>query len=67
MSGVIQTKFSVFSEFLFDEYIKSRLVKDVNFFMENRSKLDQKYPFDRYSKINGVAFFYIYRINISFM
>ena len=38
----------MFSEFLFDEYIKSRLIKDKIFFTENKKKLDQMYPFERY-------------------
>jgi len=37
----------VLSEFLFDEFIKSRLIKDQLFFNENKNKLDQKYPFER--------------------
>ena len=38
----------MFSEFLFDECIKSRLIKDKIFFTENKKKLDQMYPFERY-------------------
>ena len=37
----LRKKFSVFSQFLYDEQIKSRLSKDIRFFRENRDKLDQ--------------------------
>ena len=37
----LRKKFSVFSQFLYDEQIKSRLSKDIRFFRESRDKLDQ--------------------------
>ena len=37
----LRKKFIVFSQFLFDEQIKSRLTKDIRFFRENRDKFDQ--------------------------
>eukprot|EP00494_Astrolonche_serrata_P024715 UN24975 len=42
----------VFSEFLFDDHIRSRLVKDVRFFRENKGKLDNRYPYDRAYRFN---------------
>ena len=32
----------MFSQFLFDEHIKSRLMKDIKFFKENKDKLNQQ-------------------------
>ena len=43
----LRKKFAIFSQFLYDEHIKSRLVKDFRFFKENKAALDQNYPFDR--------------------
>ena len=43
----LRKKFVVFSQFLYDEHIKSRLSKDFKFFKENKAQLDQKYPLDR--------------------
>lgn len=43
----LQKKFAIFSQFLFDDQIKSRLHKDVKFFRENRDRLDSRYPFER--------------------
>ena len=34
-------KFKIFSEFLFDEHIKSKLMKDIRFFRDNHAKSDQ--------------------------
>ena len=49
----LRKKFGIFSQFLFDDQIKSRLAKDARFFKENsRTTLDQKYPFDRAAKFN---------------
>ena len=49
----LRKKFVVFSQFLYDEHIKSRLSKDFKFFKENKAQLDQKYPLDRleYSRL----------------
>ena len=43
----LRKKFAIFSQFLYDEHIKSRLVKDFRFFKENKAALDQNYPYDR--------------------
>jgi WASH complex subunit 7 len=32
----------MFSQFLFDEHIKSRLMKDIKFFKENKDRLNQR-------------------------
>jgi WASH complex subunit 7 len=48
----LRQKFVVFSQFLYDDHIKSRLYKDVRFFKENKDKLDSKYPLDRAETFN---------------
>lgn len=45
-------KFFVFSQFMYDEHIKSRLIKDWRFFREVHQQTDQKYPFERAEKFN---------------
>lgn len=37
---------------MFDEHIKSKLHKDIKFFNENKSKLNQMYPYERAEKFN---------------
>lgn len=32
----------MFSQFLFDEHIKSRLMKDIKYFKENKDRLNQR-------------------------
>lgn len=48
----LQNKFYVFSQFMFDELIKSRLLKDIRFFTEHKLELNQMYPFERAEKFN---------------
>ena len=49
----LRKKFVIFSQFLYDEHIKSRLIRDIRHFRENKSTLGQKgYPFERASKFN---------------
>ena len=48
----LRKKFSIFSQFLYDEQIKSRLTKDLRFFRQNLSALDHKYPFERANKFH---------------
>ncbi|XP_022901254.1 WASH complex subunit 4 [Onthophagus taurus] len=48
----LQNQFFVFSQFMFDELIKSRLLKDIRFFTEHKSELNQMYPFERAEKFN---------------
>jgi WASH complex subunit 7 len=43
-------KFYIFSQFLYDDHIKSRLIKDVRFFKDNAMKLDNQYPMKRAAK-----------------
>ncbi|TRY70485.1 hypothetical protein TCAL_05419 [Tigriopus californicus] len=43
----LRKKFVIFSQFLYDEHIKSRLIKDLRYLKEN-----QAYPFERASKFN---------------
>jgi WASH complex subunit 7 len=45
-------KFLIFSEFLYDDHIKSRLMKDIRFFRERKDDLEQRYPYDRAEKFN---------------
>ncbi|EAL65754.1 hypothetical protein DDB_G0283355 [Dictyostelium discoideum AX4] len=37
-------KFSIFSEFLFDDQIKSKLYKNIKYFRENKEQLNNMYP-----------------------
>lgn len=37
---------------MYDEHIKSRLLKDLRFFRENKAQLDQKYSYERADKFN---------------
>ncbi|XP_071139375.1 WASH complex subunit 4-like isoform X2 [Mytilus edulis] len=48
----LRKKFFIFSQFLFDEHVKSKLIKDWKFFKENHLQTDQKYPFERAEKFN---------------
>eukprot|EP00111_Clytia_hemisphaerica_P017411 TCONS_00051483-protein len=48
----LRKKFFIFSQFLYDEHIKARLIKDIRFFKDSKEALDQKYPFDRAEKFN---------------
>jgi WASH complex subunit 7 len=43
-------KFQLFSEFLFDDHIKSRLMKDIRFYKAEKEGLDNKYPYVRAEK-----------------
>merc|ERR550532_603997 len=48
----LSRKFQLFSEFLYDDHIRSRLVKDIRFFRDNKGKLDNRYPYARAIKFN---------------
>uniref|UniRef100_A0A671RBT2 WASH complex subunit 7-like n=1 Tax=Sinocyclocheilus anshuiensis TaxID=1608454 RepID=A0A671RBT2_9TELE len=48
----LRKKFYIFSQFMYDEHIKSRLIKDIRFFRETKDQTDQKYPFERAEKFN---------------
>jgi len=44
-------KFSVFSEFLFDDQIKSRLYKNIKYFRENKEQLGNMYPYESVTEL----------------
>nr|XP_002122062.1 WASH complex subunit 4 [Ciona intestinalis] len=48
----LKQKFFIFSQFLFDEHIKSRLIKDMRHFRENREAYNQQYPYERADRFN---------------
>ncbi|CAD5123366.1 DgyrCDS11723 [Dimorphilus gyrociliatus] len=48
----LRKKFFTFSQFMYDEHIKSRLIKDWRYFKENHLNNDQTYPFERAEKFN---------------
>ncbi|XP_071809991.1 WASH complex subunit 4-like [Asterias amurensis] len=48
----LRKKFFIFSQFMYDEHIKSRLIKDLRFFKENKVEIHQMYPFERADKFN---------------
>eukprot|EP00727_Mastigamoeba_balamuthi_P006130 m51a1_g2136 hypothetical protein (1117) ;mRNA; f:1715146-1719480 len=48
----LRTLFSKFSQFLFDEHIKGRLLKDIKHWKEHREEYDIMYPFERADKFN---------------
>lgn len=48
----LRKKLVIFSQFLYDEHIKSKLLKDMCFFRDNKSNTDSKYPFERAEKFN---------------
>ena len=43
-------RFFTFSQFLFDDHIKSQLLRDIRFFKDTRDQTDQMYPFERAEK-----------------
>lgn len=48
----LKKQFYIFSQFLFDEHIKAKLIKDISFFKESKASLNQKYPYERAEKFN---------------
>eukprot|EP00004_Rigifila_ramosa_P020162 TRINITY_DN521_c1_g2_i4.p1 TRINITY_DN521_c1_g2~~TRINITY_DN521_c1_g2_i4.p1 ORF type:complete len:1097 (+),score=319.76 TRINITY_DN521_c1_g2_i4:490-3291(+) len=48
----LRQKFVIFSQFLFDDHIKSRLIKDRTWYRQNREEQQNRYPFDRADKFN---------------
>ncbi|PAA52998.1 hypothetical protein BOX15_Mlig016923g2, partial [Macrostomum lignano] len=51
----LRKKFFIFSQFMFDEHIKARLIKDRRHFLENHVEggaKDQMFPFERADKFN---------------
>ena len=47
----LRKKFYIFSQFLGDEYIKGKLIKEIRFYREQKYDLDQKYPHERAEKV----------------
>ena len=50
----LRKKFFQFSQFLYDDHIKSRLIKDLRYFKEVREETDQQYPFERAEKFTKI-------------
>lgn len=48
----LRKKFYIFSQFLFDEQIKSKLTKDIMYYKEHKNQTDQKYSYERADKFN---------------
>jgi len=48
----LMRKFRVFSQFLYDDHIRSRLIKDTRFYRESRTELNNQYPFERADRFN---------------
>lgn len=48
----LRQKFIIFSQFLYDDHIKSRLYKDIRFFRESRTDLNNRYPYARSDTFN---------------
>ncbi|XP_019764988.1 WASH complex subunit 4 isoform X2 [Dendroctonus ponderosae] len=48
----LQDKLRKCSQFLFDEQIKSRLIKDLRHFADHKKELQQMYPYERAEKFN---------------
>ncbi|XP_071961621.1 WASH complex subunit 4-like isoform X2 [Antedon mediterranea] len=48
----LRKKFFIFSQFMYDEHIKSRLIKDSRYFKEVKDENNQMYPFDRADRFN---------------
>lgn len=48
----LRKKFYIFSQFLFDEQIKSRLTKDILYYKEHKTQNEQKYSYERADKFN---------------
>lgn len=45
-------QFYIFSQFLFDEHIKAKLIKDIAYFKDSKESLNHKYPYERAEKFN---------------
>eukprot|EP00009_Paramoeba_aestuarina_P010720 CAMPEP_0201541928 /NCGR_PEP_ID=MMETSP0161_2-20130828/71743_1 /ASSEMBLY_ACC=CAM_ASM_000251 /TAXON_ID=180227 /ORGANISM="Neoparamoeba aestuarina, Strain SoJaBio B1-5/56/2" /LENGTH=940 /DNA_ID=CAMNT_0047949507 /DNA_START=515 /DNA_END=3337 /DNA_ORIENTATION=- len=48
----LRRKFVIFSQFLFDDHIKSRLLKDARFFREKKTEIMNQYPYERADRFN---------------
>lgn len=54
----LRKKFYIFSQFMYDEHIKSRLIKDIRFFRETKDQSDQK--------VGRLRAFYLYSQSLKF-
>lgn len=54
----LRKKFYIFSQFMYDEHIKSRLIKDIRFFRETKDQSDQK--------VGGLGAFYLCSQSLAF-
>eukprot|EP01084_Bolivina_argentea_P225335 380825_1 len=41
------SKFLIFSEFLYDDHVKSKLIRDKRYFRDNKDQLNNKYPYEK--------------------
>lgn len=48
----LKRKFNIFSQFLFDDYIKSHLYRDVRYFKDHRTELENMYSYERAELFN---------------
>jgi len=48
----LRQKFVIFSQFLYDDHIKSRLYKDIRFFKETKHTTNSRYPFPQAERFN---------------
>lgn len=48
----LQNKFYVFSQFMYDEHIKSRLIKDLRYFIDHKAEFNHMYPYEKAEKFN---------------
>lgn len=48
----MKKKFFVFSQFLYDEHIKSRLLKDLRYFREHKTESNPMYSYDKAYNFN---------------
>jgi len=48
----LRQKFVIFSQFLYDDHIKSRLIRDIRYFKENKDSLGNRYPMERAQQFN---------------
>eukprot|EP00003_Mantamonas_plastica_P021923 TRINITY_DN3625_c0_g1_i4.p1 TRINITY_DN3625_c0_g1~~TRINITY_DN3625_c0_g1_i4.p1 ORF type:complete len:1053 (-),score=451.78 TRINITY_DN3625_c0_g1_i4:39-3197(-) len=48
----LRQKFVIFSQFLFDDQIKSRLINDIKFYKTKKEELNNQYPFERAEQFN---------------
>ena len=61
-------KFSIFSEFLYDDNIKNPLLQEQRFYQNNKDKLNSQYPYERAEKVSkGIKKLGTLKGNITFL